>query len=56
MARYLYFFRLLRRFFYRFRRLIRRIKYDFFDVLTVLVFGAVLLGIWYVCFLLKFQT
>ena len=56
MARYLYFFRLLRRFYYRFRRLIRRIKNDFLDVLTVLAFGAVLLGIWYICFFLKFQS
>ena len=55
MSRYLYFFRLLRRFYYRFRRFLRRIKNDFFDLLTVLAVGAILLGIWYICFYLRFQ-
>lgn len=56
MARYLYFFRLLRRLFYCFRRSLRRIKNDVIDTLTVLSFGAILLGIWYVCFFLRFQA
>ena len=50
MADLLLFYRSFRRFFYRYRRFWRKLYYDVTEVLTILSFALILLGIWYVAF------
>ena len=43
-------YRSFRSFFYRYRRFWRKLYYDVTEVLTVLAFASILLGIWYIAF------
>ena len=50
MTHLLLYYRSFRRFFYRYRRFWRKLYYDVTEVLTILSFALILLGIWYVAF------